>query len=223
MLGAGFILHALLENKIDNYIYHISSAFPSFTNKLIKDITYLEHKRFKAGIAGALVSLYFATGFVKDLDYAMALMWDKKETKHIEPAYFLYLLFFVIIFTGGSVYMFYLSIIFKNFNMPLELAKNLGYFMFFTMFFYSVYFILLPEKNLKKRYILVVSFSEALILLLTKYAIILYISHLLVKSVVYASLWLIVAFLIWIDWLMISLLLGARILYYFHNSCNIKN
>ncbi len=218
ILGSGFLLHMLLQNKIDSYFYHLSAMFPAFANKIIKDITYLEHKRVKAGIIGALVSLYFATGFIKDLDYALALMWDKKEAKRIEPSYFLYLLFFVIMFTGGSIYMFYISLILKHLNVSLEIAKDLGYFVFFTIFFYSIYYMLLPEKDLSKRYVIVVSFVETIILLVIKYIISMYISHLLVKSLVYASLWAIVAFLIWIDWLMASLLMGARAIYYMHKS-----
>jgi len=48
-----------LENKIDNYIYHFSAVFPDFTNKIIKEISYLEQKRLKAGIIGALVFYIF--------------------------------------------------------------------------------------------------------------------------------------------------------------------
>ncbi|PMP91751.1 MAG: ribonuclease BN [Hydrogenobaculum sp.] len=218
MLGAGFFLHMFLENKIDNYIYHLSAVFPDFANKIIKDISYLEQKRLKAGIIGALVSLYFSTGFIKDLDYAIALMWDKKDAKRIEFMYFLYLMFFVVIFTGGSVYLFYISLVFKHLNLPLEFTKNLSYLLFFTIFFYSIYSIFIPIKNIRKIYVFAISIVESLALLLLKYVITVYISHLLIKSIVYASLWLIIAFLIWIDWLMASLLLGARALYYIHKS-----
>lgn len=195
--------------------------FPAFASKMVKDITYLEQKRLKAGIIGALVSLYFATGFIKDLDYAFALMWDKKEARRLEPIYFSYVLFFVVIFTGGSVYLFYISLVFKHLNFSLEFTKNASYLLFFTIFFYIIYTLLLPTKSLKKTYLLIVSFSESMILLLLKYIIMIYISHLLVKSVVYASLWFIVAFLIWIDWLMVSLLLGARGLFYLHKNIDL--
>ncbi len=221
ILGTGFFLHMFLENKIDNYIYQLSTMFPDFTRKMIKDISYLEQKRLKAGIIGALVSLYFATGFIKDLDYAISIMWDKKETKRIEPVYFLYLFFFVVVFTGGSVYLFYISLVFKHLNLPLELTKNISYLIFFSVFFYSVYSIFIPEKKQKKLYIVGVSIAESSVLLLLKYVITMYISHILIKSIVYASLWLIIAFLIWIDWLMASLLLGARALFYLHK--NIEN
>ncbi len=218
ILGAGFFFHMFLENKIDNYIYHLSAMFPDFANKIIKDISYLEQKRLKAGIIGALVSLYFATGFIKDLDYAIGLMWGKKEAKRIEPVYFLYLLFFVVIFTGGSVYLFYISLIFKHLNLPLKFTQNISYLIFFSVFFYSIYSIFIPQKETRKLYIIGVSFLESSVLLLLKYIITVYISHLLIKSVVYASLWLIIAFLIWIDWLMASLLMGARALFYLHKS-----
>ncbi len=221
ILGAGFFLHMFLENKIDNYIYHLSAMFPDFARQMIKDISYLEQKRLKAGIIGALVSLYFATGFIKDLDYAVSLMWNKKEAKRIEPIYFLYLLFFVVVFTGGSVYLFYISLVFKHLNLPLEFTKNVSYLLFFSVFFYSIYSIFIPEKKLNKLYTMGVSFAESSVLLLLKYVITIYISHLLIKSIVYASLWLIIAFLIWIDWLMASLLLGARALFYLHK--NIAN
>ncbi|HEK25177.1 MAG TPA: ribonuclease BN, partial [Hydrogenobaculum sp.] len=130
----------------------------------------------------------------------------------------LYLMFFVVIFTGGSVYLFYISLVFKHLNLPLEFTKNLSYLMFFTIFFYSIYSIFIPIKNIRKIYVFAISIVESLALLLLKYVITVYISHLLIKSIVYASLWLIIAFLIWIDWLMASLLLGARALYYIHKS-----
>jgi len=76
-------------------------------------------------------------------------MWDKKRGKNaIEFMYFLYLMFFVVVFTGGSVYLFYISLVFKHLNLPLEFTKKSQ---LFTVF-YSIFLFCIQHFYTKQEY-----------------------------------------------------------------------
>jgi len=199
--------------EIDRVEVFVDRFFPQYTAKVVHEIVQLQKRGIQSSFLALFISYLFSVGFLKTMSRAFSYVSDGTFGERREVFYWLIMpllmLASVLVLTVSFFLSVYLKVILPR---PLSAISDTLYVLPGATILFLVYLSLL-----KRRVSLWGVFSSALVVSLSLFFIqalfTWYLAQVFKGSLIYGSLSTVVAFLLWVNLIFLSLLMGARLIY----------
>ena len=239
------LISYVFNTNTEFFIKIAQEFFPSITQEFLNFVLTLSNKRAIFGIAGFLISFFFASNIFTAMYTAFGYIFENETT--IKKSAFIRLfaipafIFILVLLYVSNLFIStildiimsfslwkYIEEIFGNLHIEiiLEMITNISILIqsltYFLMVFFIYKFLTPSEKNsLKEIFITSLFISSILYILKTLFTI--YIIFSSKSNPIYGSLSGIFAFLAWLYISYGTILFGGRILYYFEREKELKD
>ena len=191
--------------------------FPQYTSRVIHEIIQLQQKGFQTSFLALGISYVFSVGFLRNVSKAFSyvsegLLGGKREVFYwfLMPVL---MLAFVSILSASFFLSVYLKVILPKY---LSALSDLSYILPGATILFLLYLSFL-KRRARLKVILTASLFVSLMMFLLQTLFTWYLAKVFKGSLLYGSLSTAVAFLLWINLIFLSLLLGARLIYRLEN------
>lgn len=206
------LLPAVDPEKLRDFLMHVT---PDYASKVVGELLEFRQKGKETSILALSLSYFFSVGFVKQLGRSFTFVTDGLMGAKGEIFYWFFmpallLVTVIVIFATLSLS------IFLKFVLPLKVSLLLEVFYVtpIAVVSYLIYRSFAPKK--KEDFVFTwASLTVAILFYLLQLAFSWYVVNIFSKNLLYGSLTTLIAFLLWVNFNFLILLLGARIIYRF--------
>ncbi len=196
----------------------LDRLFPQYTSRVIHEIIQVQQKGTQTSFLALGVSYVFSVGFLRNLSKAFSYVSEDLLGGKREVFYWFLMPLLMIALVLIISLSFFLSVYIK-----LVLPKSLSTFADLFYILPGALVILTLYVSFLKRKVnpvalVLTSLLVSLGMFILQSAFTWYVAKVFKGSLIYGSLSTVVAFLLWINLIFLSLLLGARLIYRFENS-----
>ena len=211
------ILSLLPFFEIERVELILDRFFPQYTSKVIHEIINVQQKGVQTSFVALGVSYVFSVGFLRNMSKAFSyvsedLLGGKRELFYwfLMP---LLMLAFVLVLSASFFLSVYLKVILPR---SLSAVSDLSYVLPGTLIIFLLYVSFL-RRRINLGVVLLSAALVSVIMFLLQTLFTWYLAKVFKGSLLYGSLSTVVAFLLWINLIFLSLLLGARLIYRLQN------
>ncbi len=186
--------------------------FPEHAQKVMYELLELQRRGTKTSIIALALSYFFSVGFMKKLGMSIGFVTEDKFRERGELFFWFFmpllLLVGVILFSLTFFLSIYLKVLFPEiFPLLVDMVYILPLGVIILVLYVSFLHVNLSFS------LFLVSYMTAGTIALVQWGFTWYVSYVFKSSVVYGSLSTVILFLMWLNVLFLTFLLGARILF----------
>jgi membrane protein len=198
--------------EIDKLEDLLIRRFPEHAQKVMAELFELQQKGKSTSAIALALSYFFCVGFIKRLGMSLSFVSEHKFKQRGEIFFWVFMPFMlllgIILFSIAFFLSIYLKLIFPKL---VPYLVELIYILPLGIIICTVYISFL---NIRFSLTLVlVSYMTAANIALVQWGFTWYVSYIFKSSVVYGSLTTVILFLIWLNLLFLTLLVGARVIF----------
>ncbi len=186
--------------------------FPQQAQKVVQELLNLQQKGTSTSVIALGLAYFFSVGFIKKLSMSFRFI---TEDRFRERGELFFWVFMPLLFLAGVILFsltFFLSIYVKLL-LPEIFPRLLEFFYILPL---GAIICILYASFLHTGFslsVILVSYLTAGAVALVQWGFTLYVSHIFKSSLVYGSLSGVILFLVWLNFLFLTLITGARVLY----------
>ncbi len=186
--------------------------FPEHAQRVMAELFELQRKGKSTSAIALGISYFFSVGFIKRLSMSLSFVSEHRFKERGEIFFWIFmpllLLLGTLLFAGAFFLSIYLKLLFpKLIPMLVELIYILPLGVIICIVYISFLHIRFSPG------LLFVSYMTAVSIALIQWGFTWYVSYIFKSSVVYGSLTTVILFLLWLNFLFLTFLVGARMIF----------